>query len=110
MKATNRSLMGQAELAHSWRARGADPACTKRSRSASTGFAKKVAILGLSALSVLSLTIPGSSGDALAGGRITRATCNLNAGGARMGKMMGERNAARLVQAAWQRLGRSCDQ
>lgn len=110
MKATNRSLMGQAELAHSWRGRGDGSACTGRSRAAAYGFAKKAAILGLGILSAITVTIPGASGEALAGSRVTRATCNLTAGGARMGKMMGQRNAARLVQAAWHRLGRSCDQ
>lgn len=48
--------------------------------------------------------------DAEAAGGITRNTCFRPGSAGDRGRQMGVRNASRIVQAIWARLGRTCDQ
>ncbi len=71
------------------------------------------ALAGLAGLSVLSgIGVPNAEahGTTARSPRITRNACFVRGSAGDRGRQMGVRNAARLVQNAWARMGATCDQ
>ena len=74
-------------------------------------FAQKRLMLALLGLVTGISAICSTYQEAEAAGPVlTRAMCNTRGRAGFMGKSMGERNAARLVQSVWARLGQTCNQ
>ncbi len=54
--------------------------------------------------------ITGASKESYGAGKLRRADCFKQGTAANMGRLMGDRNARRISQAMWARLGQTCDQ
>ncbi|MCC7440976.1 MAG: hypothetical protein IT285_05060 [Bdellovibrionales bacterium] len=80
-----------------------------------TRSCRSLAMTAVAVASLLSLSSPEvyAHGGGTTGGSpgfVTRASCASALGGGRIGTQMGNRNAQRLINAVWNRLGRNCAQ